>query len=211
MEEEYEEYEENTHKVFKSSIESNTYDMYLDGEIGPPREYIEWFNIFRSATKNDVINIYINSYGGDLSTALQMSWLITNTQAFVAAYIEGNCHSAAAIIFLHANTHYISDYSTFMIHNYSGGTFGKGGEMYSQISFEFKWAEQITNTIYEGFLSEEEITNVLKNHDIWLDSIEVIDRCTKLEKFRLAKHRTNVTTTTTSTYTDTYNGSLLKG
>ena len=63
-----------------------------------------------------------------------------------------------------------------MFHNYSGGTFGKGGEMYDQLVNERKWSENIIRKVYEGFLTEPEIRSILDNKDIWMEGKEVMKR-----------------------------------
>jgi ATP-dependent protease ClpP protease subunit len=91
--------------------------------------------------------------------------------------------SAATMIFLAAHSYEISEHSLFMFHNYSGGTMGKGGEMYDHIINERKWSEKIVHRVYEGFLTEGEIQSILDNKDIWMDGEEVIKRIeSKLEQ-----------------------------
>ena len=70
----------------------------------------------------------------------------------------------------------------FMFHNYSGGTMGKGGEMYLQIQHERKWSERLLNEIYEGFLTPDEIRSLLDNKDMWMDVDEVVARMEKRAK-----------------------------
>ena len=64
----------------------------------------------------------------------------------------------------------------FMFHNYSGGAFGKGGEMIDQLIHERKWSERLLNEIYKDFLTEDEIKSILDNKDIWMDGEEVVKR-----------------------------------
>jgi ATP-dependent protease ClpP protease subunit len=70
----------------------------------------------------------------------------------------------------------------FMFHNYSGGTIGKGGEMYDNIVHERKWSEKLLREIYNNFLTEEEIVSVLNNKDIWMDGDEVIKRLESMKE-----------------------------
>jgi ATP-dependent protease ClpP protease subunit len=70
----------------------------------------------------------------------------------------------------------ISDNSMFMFHNYSGGVIGKGGEMYDNIMHERQWSEQLLRDVYDNFLEEDEIQQILDNRDIWMDSDEVVKR-----------------------------------
>jgi ATP-dependent protease ClpP protease subunit len=161
---------------------ANIHEFYLVGEIKRADEYIDWFDIIRNAGKNDVVNIHINSYGGDLFTAIQMMRVLGECEGTVVCSVEGACMSAATMIFLCADGFEVSNHSMFMFHNYSGGTIGKGGEMYDNIVHERKWSEKLLREIYNNFLTEEEIVSVLNNKDIWMDGDEVIKRLESMKE-----------------------------
>jgi ATP-dependent protease ClpP protease subunit len=160
------------------------HEFYLCGEILEPTEYCEWFDIIRNANPQDNIRIYINSGGGDLYTAMQFLRVFGETQAHVTCSIEGACMSAATMIFLHAHSFEVTPHSCIMIHNYSGGMYGKGGELYDQLQFERSWSEKFMQEVYKDFLTSEEITSILQNKDIWMTSDEVIARLEAMTKLR---------------------------
>lgn len=152
------------------------HSFYISGEITSCEEYTDWFDTIRNCGPDDTIMLHINSGGGDLFTAIQFMRVLAETDAKVLASVEGACMSAATMIFLCADTWMISEHSMFMFHNYSGGTIGKGGEMYQQLIHERKWSENLVKGIYKDFLSEEEIISILDNKDIWMDGKEVMKR-----------------------------------
>jgi ATP-dependent protease ClpP protease subunit len=162
-------------RIFHKQI-VNVHEFYLSGEIESADEYIQWFDIIRHAGETDVIKIYLNSPGGDVFTAIQFMRALQETSANVVMSVEGICASAATMIMLCGDSFEISDHSMFMFHNYSGGTFGKGGEMLDQLKHERKWSEKLLRDVYKDFLTETEITSVLDNKDIWMDGSEVIER-----------------------------------
>lgn len=164
---------------FTKSV-AQQYEFYLSGEILDAQEYIEWFDIIRNAQPADTVKIYINSPGGDLYTTLQFLRVMGDTQATVTTSVEGACMSAATMIFLHGHMQEVTPHSLFMFHNYSAGTFGKGGEMYDQLSFERAWSEKFMREVYADFLTEDEIQSMMHNKDIWMDSEEVVKRLNKL-------------------------------
>jgi len=161
---------------------AHMHEFYLSGEVEPAEEYIEWFDTIRNANPVDIIKIHINSYGGDLFTAIQLIRCISESEATVICSVEGACMSAATMIFLCADGFEVSDHSMFMFHNYSGGTIGKGGEMYDNIMHERKWSEKLLRGIYSDFLTSEEIESILNNKDIWMDGEEVIKRLSALKE-----------------------------
>jgi ATP-dependent protease ClpP protease subunit len=163
---------------------AQVHEFYLSGPVLDAEEYIDWFDTIRNASDIDTIRIYINSPGGDLYTTLQFLRVMSDTEATIVTSVEGACMSAATMIFLHGHTHEITPHSLFMFHNYSAGTFGKGGEMYDQLQFERKWSENFMRAVYRDFLAEDEIQSMLNNKDIWMTSDEVAQRLEKLQTAR---------------------------
>lgn len=171
----------NTGTIRPKSLGS-LYEFYISGQIKSPENYIEMLDTIRHARESDVVKLYINSYGGDLFTAIQFLRVISETNAEVVASIEGACMSAATLLFLSADTVEITPHSNIMIHDYSSGTSGKGGEMHRQIQHERKWSERLFREIYEEFLTEDELTSIMDGRDIWLSSDEVMERMNKRSK-----------------------------
>lgn len=175
-----------TRGVYTNPIAS-VHEFYLTGEIGPAEDYVEWFNMIRHANETDAIKVYINSYGGDLFTAIQFMRVLADTDAHVIISVEGACMSAATMIFLCADQYEVTPHSVFMFHNYSGGTIGKGGEMIDQLMHERKWSENLMKEIYLNFMTDDEIKSMLDNKDIWMDGEEVVKRITKRAELRKAQ------------------------
>jgi len=174
-------------KIFERTM-SRTYDLYLHDEIEGPDDYIEWNQLFRSATAEDVIYVHINSYGGQINTAIQMIRAMRETSATIVTSIEGACMSAATMIFLQGDVCEISDHSQFMVHTYSGAAWGKGNEMASQVLHDGDWISDLMHDIYTHFFTEAEIDAVIAGKDVWLTPDDVFTRLKKktiiLEKER---------------------------
>lgn len=160
------------------------HEFYLSGPIEDAENYIEWFDTIRNANPVDSIRIYINSPGGDLYTTLQFLRVMAESEAHITTSVEGACMSAATMIFLHGHTQEVTPHSLFMFHDYSSGTFGKGGEQYDQIQFERAWSRNFMAEVYKDFLTETEIESMMHNKDIWMSSDEVVKRLTELHKKR---------------------------
>ena len=166
----------------------HVHEFYLNGEIDSAENYIQWFDTIRHASEADIIKVYINSPGGDVFTAIQFMRTLQETSANVVMSIEGLCASAATMIMLCGESFEISDHSMFMFHNYSGGTFGKGGEMLDQLQHERKWSEKLLRDVYKDFLTDSEIVSVLDNRDIWMDGEEVVKRLKTRQEILDAEH-----------------------
>lgn len=169
-------------KRIPPKVLSRMEEFYVSGPITGPENYVEDFNTIRHMGPDDVVKIYLNSCGGYLSTAIQYMRVLAETEALVIVSVEGDCMSAATMLFLVADQWEVTPHSSFMIHNYSGGTGGKGHEMYGQVQYERKWSEKLLREVYEHFLTEAEITSVLDGKDLWMDVDELVDRMEKRSK-----------------------------
>ena len=164
---------------------ASIYEFYINGTIKESEAYVDVFDAIRHANETDIIKLYINSYGGDLFTAIQFMRVLSDTRATTIASVEGACMSAATMIFMGCDNFEVTPHSMFMFHNYSGGAFGKGGEMIDQLIHERKWSERLLTEVYKDFLTDDEIKSILDNKDIWMDGEEVVKRIeTKLEKIQ---------------------------
>ena len=180
---------------------AHLHTFYISGEIKEPDIYVEMFDTIRNTSENDIVKLHINSSGGHLFTAIQFMRVLAECPAQVICSVEGACMSAATMIFLSGNAFEISEHSIFMFHNYSSIIMGKGGEMYDNIIHERKWSEKILRGSYKNFLTEEEISSILDNKDIWMDGEEVLKRLKKkqdaIEKTLNKKTRVNNNATKT--------------
>jgi ATP-dependent protease ClpP protease subunit len=154
-------------------------EYYLVEEIGEPQDYVDCFHEIRNSRDTDTIKIYINCPGGNLFTTIQFLQVLSETKAHVIVCVEGACMSAATLIFLMGDEYIITDYSMFMFHNYSGGTEGKGAEMYHGMIHQRKWSAKLFKEMYQNFLTEQEIAELLNDKDLWLDAQQVIERLKK--------------------------------
>lgn len=161
---------------FPSKAVAQVHEFYLTGTIEEPENYLEWFDSIRHAGEHDLVKIYINSYGGDLFTAIQFMRVLADTEATVVCSVEGACMSAATMIFMCADQFEVTPHSVFMFHNYSGGAIGKGGEMIDQLLHERKWSERLMNEVYKDFMTDAEIKSMLDNKDMWMDGEDVVVR-----------------------------------
>lgn len=158
---------------------SNHYEFYLLNNIEDPSHYIQWFQTIRNARPSDVVQIFINCYGGNLYTVIQFLKVLQETKAHVVISVEGACFSGATMILLAGDSFEISNYASFLFHNYSSGIGGKGGEMFERAQHERLWSTELLKQIYADFLTVKEIDDLLNNKDIWMDATEVVRRLQK--------------------------------
>lgn len=172
----------NTLKIFSTPV-GNEYDVFLH-DIKDPEYYSDLFYILKTAKDVDMINLHINSHGGNADSLIQMRTYIRECDATVIGFAEGFVASAGSMLFLACNAWNVFPNLSFMCHNYSGGTAGKGSEMASQMDFEKVWSRELMYDCYKGFLTDKEIEEMLAGKDFWMGSKEVSERLTKLVAIR---------------------------
>lgn len=152
------------------------YHIYIVEQIDESSNYTELYTLLKSADENTEINIYINSPGGYLSTAVQICQNIKLCKGMVICHAEQLVASAATLIFLSGMIHVVHNDATFMLHNYSGGAFGKGNELEAKIKYDTEYIPNLMYNYYKGFLSDAEFAQMREGKDFYFDSKEVLKR-----------------------------------
>lgn len=168
---------EKTIKTFSQVITVTLHHFYITGDIEEEVDrYIEMINTLKTAEAHDQIYIYLNTPGGSVATTIQIVSAISQSPAHVTTVIEGEVCSAGTLIFLAGHDYIVNDHCTMMIHNYSHGPVGKGGEVKSQVDYSERYFKKLAEHFYEDFLTPEEIRAVCDDRDFWFDSEEIMER-----------------------------------
>lgn len=169
-------------KHYVQTVNMNVHHFYVYGVIEDDiTMYSDLLNVLRTSSENDVIIIYINSEGGSLRMALQISNAILSTPAKVITSLDGEACSAATLLFLAGHEYIVNPNCTFMIHFYSGGAWGKGHELESRINHLGSHVKKVMVNFYEKLLTKSEIDDVVSGRDIYMDSEELLDRLDKMD------------------------------
>lgn len=117
------------------------------------------------------INIYINSYGGEVYEGLALISLIKNMQEkgyIINTYSESKSMSMGFVIFCVGTNRYMSRYSTLMYHSVSSVTYGKVQEMIENIDEVIRLDELIKSIITEHTnIQRETLDEVTKCKKDW--------------------------------------------
>lgn len=151
-------------------------DIYLTAAVEAPEEYNELCYILEHAYVSETITLHINNGGGYIDSGFMIIDALKRSKASTTAKLSGTVASAATIIALACDNVDIADHTAFMIHNYSGGVQGKGNEMKAQMDFTHAGLKSAFKVIYGGFLTEDEMEDVIADRDMWLTKKEVEKR-----------------------------------
>lgn len=153
--------------------EKNHTRAYITDQIDEPSLYNELCYKLKSASPAEVFTLYINTPGGIIDSAVMLIDAIKTSKAKVTAEISGTVASAGTIITLACDDVNVADHTSFMIHNYSAGAYGKGHELKARQTFIDNTLNASFKEFYKGFLTEQEMDEVIEGKDMWMDAEEV--------------------------------------
>ena len=152
---------------------TNQLDVYINTNIDEPSCYSEICYILSTLTKEETVNFHINTPGGILDSAFQLVDAIKRCRATTVAKLTGTVASAGTIIALSCDKLIVAEHTSFMIHNYSAGAYGKGNELKARQEHIDKSTNEAFKEFYSGFLTDKEVKEVINGKDMWLTADEV--------------------------------------
>lgn len=170
--------------------EANNRNIVINKDINSETIYkaMYWLKKIKSIDdKNNIptsnrqpINIFINSYGGEVYEGLALISLIKSMQKegyIINTYSESKSMSMGFVIFCVGTNRYISKYSTLMYHSVSSMTCGKTQEMIEDINENIRLDNVIKDIVIEHTkISKETLDDVTKcKKDWYINSKEALD------------------------------------
>lgn len=146
--------------------------IWLAEEIGPEScnyitQYIQRLNR-TEADDMTPITLHIMSNGGSLSTMFAMYYTIKNSKIPVHTINEGDCHSAAVLIFLAGHKRSINPGATFVLHEGSAHMAGSHRETKAAMEMYNKDVEKMRSLIAkETDITLEELTSKFEVEQDW--------------------------------------------
>jgi len=160
-----------------------------DGDYGPPKKIsididddfygpTAFRPVIRSieeAREADTIEIKINSNGGDTQAAQAIYVALLKTPAKTKAIII-NAYSAGSIVAMACDEIEPTPFCTMMIHNASTFSGGKLGDLAGKAAFLNDYFGEWFQQLYAGFLTEDELKDIIKGQDFWLKEPQIRER-----------------------------------
>ena len=110
------------------------------------------------------INVYINSYGGELSEGLAIYNALKQHKATVNTYCMGFACSSASLIFMSGDNRYMSSSSMLMIHNAISSCYGNSEDMRAMAETLDKMNSAIRNLYLDNInISIDDLKTLLDN------------------------------------------------
>lgn len=163
-------------------IENKTADIYIYGDITswPWLENdVSSYTLSKELQELDksieTINVYINSYGGEVAEGLAIYNALKRHKAKVITYVDGFACSIASVIFAAGDERVMTDTSLLMIHNAWTWASGNAEELRKQADD----LEKITQASVNAYMSivnitEDELKDLMKR-ETWLNGQEALE------------------------------------
>lgn len=117
----------------------------------------------------------IKTYGGEVDAAMPLIDIIESLNVEIAAAIEGPCCSAGTLITSACDSAYATPRSMLLIHQLSGGVFGKHSEMKDHAKLGDVQMKYIVDIYKQRTgLSKKKIKKLLSNES-WLTAREALN------------------------------------
>ena len=123
----------------------------------------------------DVINCYINSFGGEVAEGLAIYNALKRHKAKVRTYCDGFACSVASVVFMAGDERIMSASSMLMIHNAWMWAAGDANELRKQAGDLEKINEASNNAYLEHINISKELLQEMLDKETWLTAQEALD------------------------------------
>lgn len=175
----------NKSRITTNTDTINTHIIKLWDDIGIPCEYQDEIDLIDSAGPDDVIVLDLCTDGGVMDTAALFNRALRSTAAHTVAVIGPSCASAGSIIALSCREFVIDNTSSLMLHTSSYG-FGrsKDVDIFEHANFSRKSLRRLYEDVYSGFISKDQLEDVIKGQPFYFDCDELGERLEALHEYR---------------------------
>lgn len=174
--------DDKAYKIYTQRVEQKIHHVYLTESITCSEKYAELLNQLRLASVHDQFRFYLNNFGGYLHTGIQIINAINECEAKVVMVVDAPIYSMASLLALCGNEIIINDNSFLMFHDYSGGTVGKGNELFTKAINDREYTAKLFTYCAYPFLSFEEINNICEGKDLYVSAEDARKRFKKLNR-----------------------------
>lgn len=173
----------------KSRISSShnggmTHVIRIHEDITEPSNFSDEFDLINGASEHDTVVLDLCTAGGDLYTAMLFVRSLNSCAAHTIAILGPEVASAGSIIGLSCREWILDDTSSLMIHTSSYGIMAKDTDIFEHANFSRQQLKRLYENVYSGFLSNEELSDVIKGTPFYFDAETIADRLDNLQEYR---------------------------
>ena len=168
-------------KYFQLTQNNNEVDIQIYGDITSWDWYesdVSSYTLSKQieGLECDVINVYINSYGGEVAEGLAIYNKLKRHKAKVRTVCDGFACSAASVVFMAGDERVMSTASLLMIHNAWTWASGNAKDLRKQADdLDTITQASINAYMQEVNITEEELKEMLDN-ETWIAPSEALEK-----------------------------------
>ena len=116
----------------------------------------------------DIINVYINSYGGEVAEGLAIYNALKRNKAKIKTFCDGFAASIASVIFMAGDERIMSNASLLFIHNAWTSTYGNANELRKQADDLETMTQASVNTYMSCINITEDDLKAMLDAETWI-------------------------------------------
>jgi ATP-dependent protease ClpP protease subunit len=136
----------------------------------------EALQAFASCKEEETVIVYLSTPGGCIDATDTFLDAMKECRGRVVVKASGGVHSAGTLILLNAPEFTLSKGFNSLFHNGSVGHGGKYSDWVAAGDFARTFMPKMFRDNYEGFFTEEEIEDLIKGADFWMDADGFLQR-----------------------------------
>lgn len=172
-------------RITTSSQTANTYFIKVWEDIGEPSEWQEELDVIGNCNEMDTVVLDICTHGGSADTAALFNRALRSCAGNTVGIIGPACSSAGSIIALSCAEWILDDTSQLMCHTSTYGMLAKDTDIFEHANFARKSLRNLFESVYSGFLSPDELEDVIKGTPFYFDADQLAERLDRLTDYRM--------------------------
>jgi len=163
--------------IYQHTSPYNLYSIFLDEFRDNTKHGLhKIINALQEGSENDYVELHISSPGGYVDEGMALfNVLNAMYNGRVTTYINYG-HSMGALAFLYGDERIVYESSSLMIHNWSGGLYGKSPDMEAYLEHSNSNLWKFFSKIIKPYLTKKEMKRVKRGEELWFEAYDMLDR-----------------------------------
>jgi ATP-dependent protease ClpP protease subunit len=157
--------------------------IHLDGPIRSAAQFRNAVRALENADEDHGVELHLQSLGGSLGATDYFLHAMRKCQGHIHSIASGECASACTLILLASDSIELTEGFIGMFHCGSLGSIGAYNEYAAKSKFDLEYMPRVLRSQYRGFFSEEELDEMMKGVDRWMDAQEFVERWQRRNEF----------------------------
>lgn len=169
--------EKDPHALYSTTTTSTHHRLFMDDIIHEGCAVHEILNTLHNAGELDTLETRINSSGGYVRYGQQcINVMQDKFKGRSTTVLEAEASSMAALVFMAGDERVIYPHAILMVHDTSMYLVGKASEARQQLDVYQPAAVKYFASLMKGTMTDEEIDQVYKGVDFWIDAKNMCER-----------------------------------